>query len=395
MMAASCIKTLIWSFIFCFVIMTVWAMATVELVHPIVKELVHENELDDWESTATVMRANLLLFQTVIAGDSWGKLATPVITRSPIMSFIFVGSQLTLVFGVLNLVVAVVVDTFAEQRQKDVENLAQEMQSDEEMDVKLLNKMFKKIDEDRDGEISLEELMAGARKVPEFQSRLRVMDIDEHDLEQLFHMLDTDGGGSIDPNEFISALSRWIHAPVSATRFVKYNMERALQQQQQIQEVCRELKHSVDKLRGDHKRKAKTEREGWSSLQSCETPFQGIFQGVAAAPAVNHRSYTQGSTTSGLSQQHQEELRQMLHAAAEDMKAGSLLHEQTALEDVEHILQGALSRMQHLLIDARALPEAEARIEKTEKANLLQAKCPTPESTGGQTAEARIWQSRA
>ena len=36
------------------------------------------------------------------------------------------GSQLTIVFGILNLIVAVVVDQFAEQRTKDVTNMANE-----------------------------------------------------------------------------------------------------------------------------------------------------------------------------------------------------------------------------------------------------------------------------
>ena len=55
-----------------------------------------------------VMGANLLLFKTVIAGDSWGEIAVPVIEEYPATALIFMGSLLTLVFGVLNLIVAVV-----------------------------------------------------------------------------------------------------------------------------------------------------------------------------------------------------------------------------------------------------------------------------------------------
>ena len=49
------------------------------------------------------MRANLLLFKTVIAGDSWGQVAVPVIEAYPGTAVIFVGSLLSLVFGVLPL----------------------------------------------------------------------------------------------------------------------------------------------------------------------------------------------------------------------------------------------------------------------------------------------------
>ena len=48
------------------------------------------------------VEANLLLFKTVVAGDSWGEIAVPVIQKNPATLFIFVGSLLTLVFGVLN-----------------------------------------------------------------------------------------------------------------------------------------------------------------------------------------------------------------------------------------------------------------------------------------------------
>eukprot|EP00435_Cladocopium_sp_Y103_P027797 s1155_g6.t2 len=41
-MTSTCMKTLGWSFIFCFVIMTIWAMLMVEFVHPLILEL-HES----------------------------------------------------------------------------------------------------------------------------------------------------------------------------------------------------------------------------------------------------------------------------------------------------------------------------------------------------------------
>eukprot|EP00930_Biecheleria_cincta_P021408 TRINITY_DN15884_c0_g1_i3.p1 TRINITY_DN15884_c0_g1~~TRINITY_DN15884_c0_g1_i3.p1 ORF type:complete len:761 (-),score=134.45 TRINITY_DN15884_c0_g1_i3:253-2478(-) len=375
LMAASCVKTLCWSFLFCFVVMTVWAMATVELVHPIVKELVHEKELDDWESTETVMKANLLLFKTVIAGDSWGAVAVPVITRSPLTFIIFVGSQLTIVFGVLNLVVAVVVDTFAEQRQKDVENLAQEMEIDEAMDLKLLSKIFEKIDEDNSGELSLEELMQGAKKVPEFQSRLRVMDIDEQDLEQLFYMIDSDGGGSIDPNEFISALSRWIHTSKSATRFVKYNVERTLAEQQEMTLMVRELKQSVDKLRGDSKRKTRTieklQRQG--SPYTSETPVhekENASHDHGADTSMNIDDVRKMVNAATADLLKSEDFRHALRAAAEDVRATHLLHEQAALEDVEDALRSAFSRMQQVLCDAKAFPEAESEGHNAESTQI-------------------------
>ena len=309
-MMATCMKALIWSFVFCFVIMTVWAMLMVELVHPIVQDMSFEGCDSCKTAVSSVMQANLLLFKTVIAGDSWGDIAVPVILTRPDTAFIFVGSLLTLVFGVLNLIVAVeiwlnsnvcgftdfpatlagrcqhvwgwecgaaeVVDTFAEAREQDVLNLAEEMDQSVEDDRRNLHKLFNRIDTDGSGKLTLEELIEGARRDPELQSRLRVMDIDEAglrfnclmsstnkvllaslvlprrceftcaaatqevDLQQLFEMIDVHREGAVEAQEFIRPLSRWVHDSKTAPRFIKYNMVRTMQNQEELYDLSRD-----------------------------------------------------------------------------------------------------------------------------------------------------------
>lgn len=248
-MMSTCMKALLWSFCFCFMVMTVWAMLVVEVVHPLVKNMDEDLSMncddDCLRSTSSVMDANLLLFKTVIAGDSWGQLAVPVIRAHPYTALLFVGAYLTIVFGVLNLIVAVVVDTFADARERDVLNLAEEMEHDLKNDQKYLQKIFENIDFDSSGELTFEQLLQGARKNAEFQSRLRVMDIDEGDLKELFHMIDIDGSGTIEPHEFIRPLSRWVHDSKTAPRFIKYNMMRCVHQQEELQRVMEITFHSL------------------------------------------------------------------------------------------------------------------------------------------------------
>lgn len=88
--------------------------------------------------------------------------------------------------------------------------MAMEMDEDAEEDLRDLDRMFLQIDANNDGNLTFDELLEGAMKVREFQNRLRVMDIDQNDLQQLFLMLDHDGGGTIDPDEFKKTLSRWV-----------------------------------------------------------------------------------------------------------------------------------------------------------------------------------------
>jgi len=238
-MLATCLKTLSWCFLFLLVIMTVWAMLMVEIVHPRIKDLQDATGIFDecdqcLRAASSVMDANLLLFKTVVAGDSWGLIAVPVIEAYPGTAVIFIGSLLTLVFGVLNLIVAVVVDTFAEVRESDVINLAEELEHSLKADRKYLQKIFNRLDESGSGELTLQNLMEGARKDAEFQSRLRVMDIDEIDLQLLFEMIDADGSGTIEVGEFIAPLSRWVRDSKTAPRFIKYNLQQTMQTQEEL-----------------------------------------------------------------------------------------------------------------------------------------------------------------
>jgi len=240
----SCTRTLFWSFIFCFVIMTIWSMLAVEVLAPLMPSLAETGVFADCDSCKTafssVMRTNLTFFQTIIAGDSWGRIAVPMIEAYPLSSVIFCGSLLSIVFGILNMIVAVVVDEFADKRAKDFVEMGEEMDMNRQEDLEFLQTIFEKLDEDNDGELDFIELLHGARKIPEFCHRLRVMDIDESDLIQLFEMIDSDGSGTVGPKEFITALSRWLHDSKTASRFVKYNVMRNLENQEAMRQEFQE-----------------------------------------------------------------------------------------------------------------------------------------------------------
>merc|ERR1719506_2797208 len=159
-------------------------------------------------SFSSVMHANLTLFRTIIGGDSWGKIAIPVIEQYPWAALIFVGSLFTIQIGILNLVIAVLVDAAAESREHDVAARSLESEQAERIEKRSLERIFRQVDADGSGALSLDELLKGAEDVTEFQQKLRVMDIQGEDLHQLFNMLDEDESGEIDPDEFIETLYR-------------------------------------------------------------------------------------------------------------------------------------------------------------------------------------------
>eukprot|EP00929_Paragymnodinium_shiwhaense_P117457 TRINITY_DN8805_c0_g5_i2.p1 TRINITY_DN8805_c0_g5~~TRINITY_DN8805_c0_g5_i2.p1 ORF type:complete len:484 (+),score=84.54 TRINITY_DN8805_c0_g5_i2:269-1720(+) len=229
-MITTCAKTLFWSFLMAFLLMTMWSVLAVELIHPVVLDLVKEERFGECErcerAFGSVMAANLTFMQTVLAGDSWGLLAIPIIEEQPMTAVIFCGVLLTLVYGVMQLITAVVVDSFADMRKMDINALVTDIDAEERVEKEVLAKIFDKIDADASGAISYAELAEGARRVNEFRNWLRVMDIDASDLEKLFSIIDEDASGEVEPEEFIDALYRMKHAEsATATKFVKHIVE--------------------------------------------------------------------------------------------------------------------------------------------------------------------------
>eukprot|EP00445_Apocalathium_hangoei_P090518 CAMPEP_0204247638 /NCGR_PEP_ID=MMETSP0361-20130328/98753_1 /ASSEMBLY_ACC=CAM_ASM_000343 /TAXON_ID=268821 /ORGANISM="Scrippsiella Hangoei, Strain SHTV-5" /LENGTH=730 /DNA_ID=CAMNT_0051220881 /DNA_START=21 /DNA_END=2212 /DNA_ORIENTATION=- len=265
-MMGGCFKTLFWSSSLLFLLMTIWAVIAVELINPTVQEIADEGGWQGCErcrrSFASVFMADITLFQTVVAGDSWGYIAIPVIEKNPPTAIIFIGALMTLVFGVLNLIVAVIVDVFAQSRDKDVYARATEMEEEERDQKAVLGQIFKRIDSDGGGTLSYAELVQGACKEPEFQRWLRVMDIDSRDLQQLFSIVDEDSSGEIDPAEFIEAMYRMRTADSkTAIKFVKHIVSRMDEQQKNLQvkfesngvseadtAVCNDIQELSDKL---------------------------------------------------------------------------------------------------------------------------------------------------
>lgn len=240
-MMGSCLKTLFWSFLLLLLVESVWAVIAVEVLNPIVQQVADAGGFDDncercSRSFASTYMANLTFFQTILAGDSWGQVAVPIMEAYPWQGgSVLMGALLTLGFGLVNLIMAVVVDTFAEKRDSDVVGRAVDLENQEVEEKRVLAKIFQKIDADANGVVSFEQLQQGARKVAEFRQWLRVMDIDSRDLRQLFTIVDEDSNGKIDPNEFIEAMYRIKHTESkTATKFVKHMITKMESQQQDL-----------------------------------------------------------------------------------------------------------------------------------------------------------------
>eukprot|EP00928_Gymnodinium_smaydae_P100673 TRINITY_DN9931_c0_g1_i1.p1 TRINITY_DN9931_c0_g1~~TRINITY_DN9931_c0_g1_i1.p1 ORF type:complete len:532 (+),score=72.83 TRINITY_DN9931_c0_g1_i1:90-1685(+) len=220
-MLASCARTLMWSFVLCFIVLTIWSVAAVQILHGIVQEIDAEFGYGDCErcgrAFASVMASNLTFAQIILAGDSWGVLAIPTIEHSPHTVVFFVGVLVTLMFGILNLVVAGVVDTFAETRSNNVNMIANDLELNEAEERRELNAIFQEIDNDEDGEVSFHDVVQGAEQASGMRNWLRALDIGRADLRELFDLMDEDHDGQVCATEFAGALYRLKHSETKIT----------------------------------------------------------------------------------------------------------------------------------------------------------------------------------
>lgn len=252
-MMGSCTRTLFWSSLFLYVSMHIWSTIAVVLLHPLVTELSDEGMWDACSrcrrSFATVMDSNITFFQTIVAGDSWGVMAIPLIERHPWTAFIMCGALFTLEYGLLQLIVCVIVDCFAEFRESDIRQRAIDKRSQELSEKRVLANIFQKIDTDFSGQVSLPELRHGAQVVPEFAQRLRVMDISNSDLQSLFEILDEDGSGELDFSEFIECFFRMMTAETkTAMAFTKSLARLIKNDQERINGRLDALQHLMDRM---------------------------------------------------------------------------------------------------------------------------------------------------
>merc|ERR1712139_9472 len=98
-----------------------WSVFAVELLHKDTKEL-------DCESCevafSSVMWANLTFFALVAFGEGWEDIVQPLIAKNPWSALIFLGVTFTMMFGLLNILIATMIENATVGRQRDVAELA-------------------------------------------------------------------------------------------------------------------------------------------------------------------------------------------------------------------------------------------------------------------------------
>jgi len=209
---ASTMSTIIWGFFLILGLLLVWSLLTVELVHPRNKSLYAETggDTSEWCYVAfsTVGNSILYYFQTLVAGDSWGACAIPLMKEYHETFWIFTLAYITVQLGFTNLVLAVIVDAAAKARDEDLHQRILAKKKQEKEATERLLTVIQRMDTDGSKTISWEELKTSFETDTEVQDLMAMLNIDEKDLHRMFDFMDSNKDGSVDYMEFVEAISK-------------------------------------------------------------------------------------------------------------------------------------------------------------------------------------------
>jgi len=203
----SALTTVFWGLIMVTLLLAVWAVLAVELLHDTAQE-VHQDKPICLEAFDSVFMVMLMFFQTLMAGDSWGDCAVPMIQKNPLSIVIFGGSLLTVQLGFANLVLAVIVERARQAHEEEQrKNVVEQMKKRREAETRLLE-MCQEIDVDKDGILTLDELMEAYATNEAFRKTLMLLEIDETDLICLFDLMDVDRSGDLTYEELVNCIHK-------------------------------------------------------------------------------------------------------------------------------------------------------------------------------------------
>jgi len=92
-------------------------------VHPANSQIHYFGCTECTEAFRSVSQSVLTLFKQLIAGDSW-LISFPLFNEEPLSVIIMVAIVVTIMLGVINLILSVIIERAAEARNKNLEDMA-------------------------------------------------------------------------------------------------------------------------------------------------------------------------------------------------------------------------------------------------------------------------------
>lgn len=205
-------KSLLWAFLLLVLVMFTVGVTLMQFA----AMYIDQSEHPDAETVAglkqfygNLLRTLLTLYMAISGGIDWNDAVIPLRNISVLLELLFVGYAFFTIFCCLNIVTGIFVDNAKALKQADEEAMYQEALQERKRWIVEVAELFNKVCEAR-GPFTFEQF-AGRLKDIRVQTIFRKLGIhtDSVATEELWEILDRDGSGEIDQEEFAEGIKHF------------------------------------------------------------------------------------------------------------------------------------------------------------------------------------------
>mmetsp|Transcript_128730 Transcript_128730/g.372516 ORF Transcript_128730/g.372516 Transcript_128730/m.372516 type:complete len:579 (-) Transcript_128730:104-1840(-) len=188
------------------VFMLVIGVLAVQILHPVNKRVAANGVYEGCERCPRAFQSTassvLTFSQQIIAGDSWGTVSMPIIEEEPATAIFFLFVFLLISLMVMNIILSMVVEASLKAAEDDKQKVLSQRTREYQDHANKVKAMCAELDADKSGELSKEELLNGFAENAEFGEMMSLMELTAEDFDEVFNMLDTEGTGNVEYDEF-------------------------------------------------------------------------------------------------------------------------------------------------------------------------------------------------
>lgn len=140
-------------------------------------------------------------------GVSWAEAANPMLSMSSFLGFLFLCFIFFSIFSVLNIVTGVFVDGAIQHNSEERDVLMDKQKKRKDEYLTELEELLLDIDDNEDGIITLDEFEQCLQD-ERFAMNFMMLDIDPGETKDLFNVLDANGDGLVEIQEFLAGCLR-------------------------------------------------------------------------------------------------------------------------------------------------------------------------------------------
>lgn len=186
---AGAIRAMFYGAILLVFVLLLCAVVLVQFVHPTSSKLDFNFCERCPRAFASTHDSMLTLFQQVVAGDSWGYISIPVIEENPRIGLLLPMMQLLIAMGIMNLILAVVVDRAMESREASKEAAMMERMKEQQERKSQLLTIISEFDADMSGTLSPSEIRQICQESEEVRMILHGADVHTAELQIILEAL--------------------------------------------------------------------------------------------------------------------------------------------------------------------------------------------------------------